>query len=588
MRPNRPAKYPMTAAVSNSSGTPNPSAVADCDSLRSLREYRLFQAAAVATVVLGCAILFSLNLVDPDLWGHVKYGQDAIAERALPQTATHTYTAPEHPWINHENIAELTFAVVYEFFGTLGLTLGKCLVGMGILGVMAVAARRRGAGPLVTWTFLLLVTLNLATFFPVRPQLLSFALCALAMFVLDRAFAEWPTQAAPKLGWLWCLPPLVVVWVNSHGAFVAGLCILLTYLGGRAVEMLYYRRAAAWKDAAHVALVGLACAAGVLVNPYGLDLPRWLAYSLGRPRPEITEWAAPSPSDPVFVPFVLLVGVFVLSTLLDRRRRDWTHIVILALVAWQAATHVRHIAFFAILCGFWLPMPVCGLVSRLRGSAPRDLPEIVLAPWLRRGLIGTLVLVFGLQTYALANRLYTLPVYRNMYPVDAVEFLAAHGLRGRLVVAFNWAQYAVAALSPEVQVQFDGRFRTCYPQEVIDQHFDFLLGEHEGRRFRSEKSGPIDGRAVLSVGQPDLILVDRSYPASVEHMEQEVREHPGRWVLLYQDGVAQLYGRSERYDNPAGPQYVPPSERIVTNETRTDFVPWPALPDRTMSRFALK
>ena len=33
-------------------------------------------------------------------------------------------------------------------------------------------------------------------------------------------------------------------------------------------------------------------------------------------------------------------------------------------------------------------------------------------------------------------------------------------------------------------------FRTCYPQEVVDMHFDFLVGENDGKRSRSASSGP--------------------------------------------------------------------------------------------------
>lgn len=572
------------AAGTSTRTSPNPPA----DTLQTRRQYRFFQYAAVGTVAMSCAIAFSLNLVDPDLWGHVKYGQEVISEGELPRTATHTYTAVDHRWINHENLAEITFALVYEYLGNVGLTVGKCLLGMGILGLMVLSALRRRVGPLVAWAFLLLVAVTLATFFPVRPQLFSFALCAVMLFLLELAFPEWPNRLSPRLAWLWCLPPLMVVWVNSHGGFVAGLAILLTYLAGRSVELLYRQGTEAWRTVGSLAAVGAASLAAVLVNPYVHELPLWLVQSLGRPRPEITEWAAPSPGDPMFVPFALLLALFVLSTLLDRRRRDWTHVAILALVGWQSLMHVRHVAFFAILCGFWLPGPVSGLAVRLRGAGPSDLPEIMLAPWLRRSLIALLGVVFCLQTYALASRVRTLPVYRHMYPVDAVEYMAEKGLKGRLVVAFNWAQYAIAALSPEIQVQFDGRFRTCYPQRVIDRHFDFLLGEHEGRRFRSEETGPIDGTAVLAEREPNLVLLDRSYPAAVEHMEQELAASPGKWVLLYQDGVAQLYGRSDAFDDPASPHYVAPGDRVVSDVKHTDYVPWPALPARAVSRFAAR
>src|SRR5881409_3818026 len=61
-------------------------------------------------LLVGCLVVLSIaHQVDPDLWGHVRYGQDVLVAHALPATATHTYTAAGHPWINHENLAEITF-----------------------------------------------------------------------------------------------------------------------------------------------------------------------------------------------------------------------------------------------------------------------------------------------------------------------------------------------------------------------------------------------------------------------------------------------------------------------------------------------
>ena len=83
------------------------------------------------------------GFVDPDLWGHVKYGQEVIADGCLPETATHTYTAEGFRWINHENLSEIAVALVYEHLGVYGLTLGKCVLGMAILSLMLLTARRQ-------------------------------------------------------------------------------------------------------------------------------------------------------------------------------------------------------------------------------------------------------------------------------------------------------------------------------------------------------------------------------------------------------------------------------------------------------------
>ena len=544
------------------------------------REYQFFKWAIVLALALGCASPLALNLVDPDLWGHVRYAEDWLAEGQLPRTATHTFTAVDHPWINHENLAELAFALGHRYLGVYGLLVAKCLWGMAIIGAMAWIASRHGVHPLAIWSVMLLVASNLQAFFPLRPQLLSFGLCSLTLVLLDRAFFGWQQQHRVKWGLLALLPAVFVVWVNSHGAVVAGLCIVGAYLGGRILESIFLSEKTNWPTACGLATVGLACLVATLANPYGQDLHRWLAMSLSQPRPEITEWAAPQVTDPIFWPWIALLVVGVLSLLGTRRQRDWVQIAILALVAWQTALHLRHIAFLALLSGFWLPPHVQSALGRLHPNSAGKLPIMRLSPWMRRTAIAVLVVSVGLQSFALVRRLTDFPVERNFYPVDALQFMVDRELEGKLVVSFNWAQYCIAALAPDVTVAFDGRFRTCYPQEVVDMHFDFLLGKFGGKRSRSPKSGPIDGSRVLEFRSPDLVLLDRRYEQSVAVMRAEADKESPQWVLLFQDRIAELWGRVNRYDDLKSRHYLPVAARVRDAGPRDTAVQWPALPRR--------
>lgn len=109
-------------------------------------------------------------------------------------------------------------------------------------------------------------------------------------------------------------------------------------------------------------------------------------------------------------------------------------------------------------------------------------------------------------------------------------------------------------------------------------HFDFLLGDNNGKRNRSPKSGPIDGSCVLSFGEPNLVLVDLSYTESVETMKEQAVIEDSRWTLLYADGTAQLWGLSDVYDDPNCVSFVPQVERLITDKVAASSELWPALP----------
>ena len=67
----------------------------------------------VAAVMLASAVALSLNAADPDLWGHVQYGRDAL-QNGLSATTTYSYVAEGYPWINHEILAEYVLAIVND------------------------------------------------------------------------------------------------------------------------------------------------------------------------------------------------------------------------------------------------------------------------------------------------------------------------------------------------------------------------------------------------------------------------------------------------------------------------------------------
>jgi hypothetical protein len=126
-----------------------------------------------------------------------------------------------------------------------------------------------------------------------------------------------------------------------------------------------------------------------------------------------------------------------------------------------------------------------------------------------------------------------------------------------------------------MRVAFDGRFRTCYPQEIVDLYFDFADGDRPGRQ-RSSISPPLDSCRILHYGNPDLVLIDRRQKTPLSVMQQQ----DANWTLLYQDSLSQLWGRTGRYGVVTSPKFIPESRRVISNELQTGVVAWPALPTR--------
>ena len=556
-------------------------------------------AVAALVVLLACALIMSPAGADADLWGHIQYARDAL-DGGLPETTTYSYTARGFRWINHENLAELVLALVADFAGPTGLLAGRAALAIIVLGLMMNHAQRRGAGLAAAELFVFLAAVNLIPHWSVRPQLASYLCFTLLLALLAHCFHGWegswrlllsrrfgdrhrsPDEPFPysseRMRRLWLAPLLFLFWANAHGGFVAGLCIFAAYLAFRSLELLTSCGRAGLGIVRRFAMMWVAAALATLINPYGPRLHLWLLESLTIPRPEITEWHAPDLTDPLFLPLWLLLATGSIALVRSRRPRDFTHLAVLAIILWQSLEHRRHIAFLVIAAGFWLTVHLDSVLSRLSfwPSFKRLRPDV--SRLVRFAGFAFLCLAGALLGRHLVQRIDSIPVARDQYPVSAVAFMSARTPSGRLVVTYNWAQYVIAALGPRghdgdgILVGFDGRFRTCYPQHVVDMHFDFIQGPRN--RHRGADSPPPDPARVLRFGQPDLVLINRYQPHSV----RVIQSQRDRWALLYQDRVAQLWGRRDKYDDPSSTSFVDPALRVLGDAEQTGAVDWPALP----------
>ncbi len=533
-------------------------------------------------VMFGLVVM-SRSKADPDLWGHVTYGKEVIRDGHLHDTTTWSYAVDDFRWVNHENIAELLMATADMAGGQTALLLVKSLLTLIVLGLPLWAARKIGAGLVTCFAIVVMLSFNISFHWLVRPHMLSYACGVGLLCILSTTLPG--ADAARREGlkfnkWIWLIAPLMCFWTNSHGGYLAGMAILAAWLGLDAVELLVRKDGRFWPTVRHHAVLYSVTVAACMVNPYGLELHTWMLSSLGRPRPQISEWA-PLPLFTIDgLPFWgLALGAFLCLKRTDQPLR-WPGMIVMALLTWQAVKHHRHLPFVAMIASFVLVPHIESAVQQALQWCRERVPGHQSGQ--RKGVGGiflatSLLIVLSVVQYP---RQAVLHVDKDYYPVEAIQFMADHQMEGKVFVSFNWAQYALAVFSetsPDSRIAFDGRFRTCYPQPVIDMYFDFILGElPKDVRYREDASGPFDPVRSLNFRGPDLVLFERKRKNCVETMESQKDD----WCLLYQDSLAQLWGRRSIYDSPGLVTYLGPKDRHITDDKQEDTVPWPAFPVR--------
>ena len=77
--------------------------------------------------LLGSALfyVFSRTSADPDLWGHIRFGEDLWRTGRVVREDVYSYLSGDQVWINHEWLAEVIFYSVFANTGATGLIIFK-------------------------------------------------------------------------------------------------------------------------------------------------------------------------------------------------------------------------------------------------------------------------------------------------------------------------------------------------------------------------------------------------------------------------------------------------------------------------------
>jgi hypothetical protein len=457
-------------------------------------------------------ILYRLGTTtaDNDLWGYLAFGRLFWEQGRFPYEDVFSYVPTLHPWVYHEWLTGVVFYPLYQSLGGPGLQAFKYVTGLGTFWLIYAAARLRRGSALAAGLLLVMLGRGFHTSFaPVRAQIFTYFFFALTLYILENYRIQRGRYTLMLLSLIFSL------WANLHGGFVAGLGLIGLYALGEALSRRHFQP--------YVACLGLA-ALVTLINPYGWRYWTYLAHALAMPRPEITEWASIYQAfrhgtyGLMDLSYVLCFGLFSLLVIRRDAKKDLTTILILGVTLALCVKNIRHLPFFLIASGVYLPSALKNYEEVLRVRFPFGL-----APRYRSLLMASLVgasllLLSGFVRLApFCLKLPEKPPIVNelkFYPVDAIRYLKENQLSGNLLVYFDWGEYALWNLYPHCRVAIDGRYETVYPHAVCQEYFDFIQARGNWRHF-------------LQRFPHDFILL----PADIEIVTLLKKE--SRWKAIY-------------------------------------------------------
>ena len=452
-------------------------------------------------------------IVDPDLWWHIKTGQTILATHHWPTTDPYSFTVHGQPWIAFEWLGDCLIATVSRIGGVRGLDALLIVLGGGILIALYVLGTVRSGKSKAAFLAVALLCPLAFPSFTLRSQMLGYMFLVLTLTILELF------RQGRRRGAIWALPPLLLVWVNTHGSWIVGIGAILMYWLCGLVE--FRRRGVAairWSatERRNLSLVFLLSLIAVTITPYGTRLvsfPFSVASSLPLSFATILEWQ-PMPfqllGGKIFL--ALILGFFFAQAAFDFTWRLEEWLLFLGATA-MACIHVR---FILVFVPFFTPL-LATVLARWIDAYSRSKDKYALNAILMAGAAVAMAYYFPTRAN-LENKI------KDSFPVQAVEYLQQHPVSGPMFDSYGFGGYLIWTLSPQHKVFIDGRSEIYEHGGVLKDYSDLT----------QMKPGGLD---VLRRYQIQSCLLERDEPLSA--MLSALPD----WKKVYSDSTSVLFVR---------------------------------------------
>lgn len=355
-----------------------------------------------------------------------------LAHHAVLHSDPFSYSLFGHPWVTEEWGYEVLLAAAVQWLGTSAYWLLSA--GVATLAVVFVAGRlwcrQVTASKIVLIT--VIVAFSMVPFLRVRPQVVSYALFAAELWLLDAA------RRRPRI--LWGMPGFLWLWTNLHGSFLLGFLVLLLQ-GIFIMWPVSKGRLTTPRTLVSRRTWGLVSAASVLaswINPQGWGI--WIyaarvSFS-SQISSMIAEWHSPNFHQHwILLAIIGPLMIILLAAQLTAKEVEWPEFVLLGGVFVATLESVRFLPYYAIV---W-PILLAELTPRFEFQKVRT-------------LIGIPVML-GVLGYTLAHQPVVPPgAVAHSVPQRAVSYVKDH--TGRVFAMYHWGGYLIAR---GIRVFVDGR-----------------------------------------------------------------------------------------------------------------------------------
>lgn len=166
------------------------------------------------------AIFFKTDTsFNQDLGRHIKLGQIITKTHSVPKTNLFSYTNPDFPFINTHWLFEVFAYWSSQTVGIYALLVLKLILVLISVWLVLRIIPKENSALLLPVGFIFLHVLRERT--ELRPEIFSFFFTAVTLYILEKK---------QSTRWIYLLPVISLIWVNTHIYFFVGLALQAIYL----------------------------------------------------------------------------------------------------------------------------------------------------------------------------------------------------------------------------------------------------------------------------------------------------------------------------------------------------------------------
>lgn len=405
----------------------------------------------VSLLFIAIFIMAAREVSDPDFWWHLRTGQYIVETKNVPHTDIFSFTAAGKEWVAHEWLSEV---LIYVLFRAGGFALLIGAFAAIITAALALAYRQCEARPYLPGFVVLFGALATAPTWGVRPQMFTFLLTSLFLFLLERHRESGETR------WIAPLAPFMILWVNLHSGFALGIVLVAVYLFVALIKNLRGRgQPTEARGVRGLSTVLLLSSAAVMLNPNGARMYSYPLETLTSPAMQryIQEWFSPDFHLIEFQPFGLLLIALIGAAMWSRAQVPVTSIILLIVFAYASLRSARNIPIFVLIAIPVLTRQLAEAFQR-QGWQLERVPSVALPRVQGFVNVALLLVALGAAVVRMIAVSANQPaVEQANFPVLAVNWIDSTRPPPNIYNSYGWGGYLIWRLYPAYRVYIDGR-----------------------------------------------------------------------------------------------------------------------------------